>query len=98
MYGHSKIAEMLTQKSAEFNIDLNAKDKGGITAFHFACSRGWKIIVEMIIDNTESFKADLTKKDSLVRTGLQHIRIGQIIHGKNYVAKIIKERMPNIAY
>ena len=53
---------MLIQKSAEFNIDLNAKDEDGMTAFHLACTRGRKNIVEMIIDNAESFKIDLTKK------------------------------------
>ena len=36
--GHSKIAEMIFQKSAELNIDLNAKDRMfDRTAFHLAC-------------------------------------------------------------
>ena len=39
--GHSKIAEMLIQKSAELNIDLNAKDRMfDRTAFHLACENG----------------------------------------------------------
>ena len=36
--GHSNIADMLIEKSTEFNIDLNAKDDlGGSTAYHLAC-------------------------------------------------------------
>ena len=39
--GHSKIAEMLIQKSAELNIDLNAKHRlFGRTAFHLAYENG----------------------------------------------------------
>ena len=39
--GHSKIAEMLIQKSAELNIDLNAKYRlFDRTAFHLACQNG----------------------------------------------------------
>ena len=35
--GHSKIAKVLIQKSAELNIDLNAKNWNAWTAFHNAC-------------------------------------------------------------
>ena len=39
--GHSKIAEMLIQKSAELNIDLNAKHRlFDRTAFHLAYENG----------------------------------------------------------
>merc|ERR1712051_203 len=38
--GHSKMAKVLIQKSAELNIDLNAKDWFGMTAFHNASSYG----------------------------------------------------------
>ena len=38
--GHSKIAEMLMQNSAEFHIYLNVKDEYGWTAFHFGCDIG----------------------------------------------------------
>ena len=37
-----KTAKMLVQKSDEFNIDLNAKDINGKTAFHWACKEGEK--------------------------------------------------------
>ena len=38
--GHSKLAEMLEQNSADFSIDLDAKDKDGYTALHLACISG----------------------------------------------------------
>ena len=85
---------MLMQKSAEFNINLSVKDDEGMTAFHLACSRGRKNIVEMIIDKAKSCKIDLTEKDSLGRTGFQQAKD----YGDNDVVNIIKERMPNIAF
>ena len=52
-------AVWLIQKSAEFNIDLNAKDKYGTdrmfdrTAFHLACENGHsKIVAEMLIQKS----------------------------------------------
>ena len=38
--GHLKVAKLVMKKSAEANIDLNAKDKYRQTAFHWACSKG----------------------------------------------------------
>ena len=35
-FGKSMIAQILIKKSAEFHIDLIAKDKSGTTAFQFA--------------------------------------------------------------
>ena len=63
----SKIAERLMQKSA----DINAKDEMGRTAFHWACNLGCKGIVEMMIDNAESFKLDLMAIDNDGKTGFQ---------------------------
>ena len=45
-FGHSKIAEMLMNKSTELNIELNVKDKyKGITAFHSACIHGHSKVI-----------------------------------------------------
>ena len=52
--GHSKIAEMLIQKSAELNIDLNAKHRlFDRTAFHLACENGYfiKLLISSSVDN-----------------------------------------------
>ena len=46
--GHSKIAEMLIQKSAEFNIKLNDKDDDGKTAFQLVSNNGNSEIAEML--------------------------------------------------
>ena len=54
-----QVAEILIQKSGEFNIKLNAEDKNGQTAFHMACDRGKTSIVEMMIANGKSFNLDL---------------------------------------
>ncbi len=75
---------MLIQKSTEFYIHLNAKDKnGGSTAFHWACKLGKTRIVEMMIENFETFKKyqllenfetfkiDLATKDNFGMTGVQ---------------------------
>ena len=43
---------MLKQKSAEFNIELNAKDKYGTTAFHLACENGHSKVSEMLIQKS----------------------------------------------
>ena len=63
--GHLKIAEILMQKSAKLNIDLNAKGHIGLTAFQLACiyereAIVGRPIVEMMKKNSESFKIDLT--------------------------------------
>ena len=48
-----KVAEMLIKKSADLNIELNAKDKYGMTAFHFACKNGHlKVRSRMVIIST----------------------------------------------
>ena len=60
--GHIKIAEILIQKSAKFNIDLNVKDIDENTGFHLACDWGKKNIIDIIMNNSECFKIDVTAK------------------------------------
>ena len=43
------MAKMLIQRSAEFNIDLNARDNIGKTSFHWACESGNLMMVEILI-------------------------------------------------
>ena len=59
-------------KSTEFNIDLNARDEDGKTAFHFACRYGRKDVVEMMVNNADFFKIDLKAKDKDGKTGFQY--------------------------
>ena len=51
---HSKIAEMLIQKSSELNIDLNAKHRlFGRSTFHLACENGLfiNLLISSSVDN-----------------------------------------------
>ena len=90
---------MLMKNSAEFNIDLNAKDDNnsmtdGWTAFHLACLYGRTKIVDMMMDNSELFKLDLVAKDNTGQTGYmlaKHVR-------KRYVVNLINRKMPSIAF
>ena len=60
---------MLLQKSKEFKIKLNAKDKNGQTAFHLACKRGYTSIVKIMIENSDSIRLGLRDNDG--KTGFQ---------------------------
>ena len=46
--GHLKMAKVLVQKSAELNINLNAKNHLGKAAFYHACYYGHLNIAEML--------------------------------------------------
>ena len=85
---------MLVQKSADLNIDLNAKDQSGMTAFHLACFRGKKDIVEMMINYADSFKIDLVAKDLDGQTGFSWAKL----LGESDVVDVIKRKMPKIAF
>ena len=84
---------MLVLKSTEINIDLNAKDEEGMTAFHLACMWGNERIVGMMIDNAKSFKLDFITIDNNGRTGFQCAKH----HERKNVVKIIRRKMPKIA-
>ena len=70
-HGQANLAKMLVQKSAEFNIDLNAKDVEGSTAFHSACLMEEKKIVKMMVHLAKSFKLDLNAKNNDGQTGYE---------------------------
>ena len=62
--GHFSIAELLVEKSSEFKIDLNSKEKYyGATAFHLACVNFNKRIIDMMVESVDSFNINLKIKD-----------------------------------
>ena len=88
---------MLIQKSAEFNIELNAKDGYGKTAFHVACEScnrtGNTTTVNKMMENAVYFGFDLKAKDNFGRTGFQIAKY----MGHTSVARVIETKMPSIA-
>ena len=60
--GLSNISKMLLKKSTEFKIELNAKDKYGMTAFLWACSNGQLKIAEMLLQKSPEFKIEMNAK------------------------------------
>ena len=65
--GHFKIAKILMEKSADILIDLNAKNKRRhlqtafqIANFQFGNWNSRNKIIEMIVNNAESFSIDLS--------------------------------------
>ena len=99
--GHLRIAEMIMNNSANLKIDLNMKGgHDGSTAFHFACVGGDSAmetfkcarVVEMIIEQSECHKIDLTAKDDYGQNGYKAAE-----HYKNIeVIKLIKTKMPSL--
>jgi ankyrin repeat protein len=82
------------QISAELNIELNARENLEYwTAFHLACIYGKANIVEMMIDNAESFNFDLMAKDKEGRTGFMLVKH----YGRPDVMNLIKRKLPSIA-
>ena len=75
IHGHSKLAELILQKSAEHNIDLNAKDKNGKTAFHFASKFGYLYIMKMLAKNSEKLRIDLMAKDNGNKAGFEYVSL-----------------------
>ena len=82
------------ENSVEFNIELNAKDNFGETAFHYACEFGRKSIVELMIINSDSLNLDLTATDNQGRTGFKLAQVRE----NHEVVSLILSKMPNIAF
>ena len=57
------------EKSDELNINLNAESYNGQTGFHLACLFSHVSIVEMFLENSESYKLNLETKDNHGKTG-----------------------------
>merc|ERR1712223_862687 len=72
--GDVEIVEIIIKNSVLFNIDLNAKNNEGKTAFHYACEIGCaEEIAEMIIENSVHFNIDLNAKDNEGKTAFHHV-------------------------
>ena len=82
------------KNSAEFNIDLNAKDNDGWTAFHWACFNGHTSIIKIMISKSESLKLNLTARANNGKTVFQLAQD----YGKSKVVNLIKSKMPIIAF
>ena len=81
------------KKSAEFNIELNAKDTLGRTAFHWACIFNRTSIVELMISDN-SLNLDLTARNNEGKTGYQLAQEWN----RTDVVNLIQSQMPNIAF
>ena len=101
MEGHLKIAEMIMNNSANLKIDLNMKGgHDGSTAFHFACVGGDSAmemfncarVVEMIIEQSECHKIDLTAKNDYGQNGYKVAEYYKYTE----VMNLIKTKMPSL--
>ena len=73
--------------SSTLNIDLNAKDNLGQTAFHIACVWGNYNVAHILIDNSDTYSIDINAIDNLGQTALDLARA----QGHDNVAKLIIE-------
>ena len=71
--GLLQVADIIIQKSPEFDIDLNAKDRWEQTAFIWAAKKGQSRIAQMLTEKSVEFKIDLLAKDSWGRTGFHYV-------------------------
>ena len=86
--GHSKMLEMLFQKSTDFNIDLNKKDCIDVTAFHISCKKGHSEIVKILIQKSREFDIKLNEKNIAGETGF-HLAC---LNGHFEIAKLLIQK------
>ena len=55
---------MLLKNSDTLNVDLNAKDHEGGTAFHYACSNGQLKLAKLLMKNSIEFNIELEHIDN----------------------------------
>ena len=70
VYGHFEIVELFLKHANSHNIDLNAKDNTGKTAFSLACASGQVETVKSILDHAPNTNLDLNSMDNYGRTPL----------------------------
>ena len=63
MNGYSKIAELLMEKSDELDIELNAQNGVGYSAFHLACLNGHSKIAEMLMLKSAELNIELNSRN-----------------------------------
>ena len=61
--GNLKMVVELIQKSAKLSIDMNYKERDGLTAFQSACYYGNLEIVDMLVQKSAEFEIDFNIKD-----------------------------------
>ena len=59
------------KNSVELDIDLNAKDDFGMSAFHLSCWFGKTRTVQMLLSNTKCFNIDVESRTKLGKTGFE---------------------------
>ena len=64
--------QFLLQKAKFLNLDLNAQDEFGGSAFHSACGHGYLQIVKHLIKNSKDLKIELNAKDDWQRTAYHY--------------------------
>ena len=60
--GETKVVELLLEYSNAEESGLNTRDIFGMTPFMWACSRGYKDVVQLLLDHSERF--DLNARDN----------------------------------
>ena len=55
----------MIQLDIELNIELNAKDKYGKTAFNWACFKGYLEVTEILIQKSAEFNIELNIKKNI---------------------------------
>ena len=90
--GHSKVVELLINRSESLNFDLTAKNVSGHTGFHLACAAGHTNVVEVLKDKSEYLKIDLTAKDVQGYTGFQLA----VKSGNEDVINLIENKMSGL--
>ena len=88
--GHSKVVEVLIERSESLNFDLTSKNDYGHTGFHLACASGHTKVVEVLKEKSEYLKIDFKAKDIKGCTGFQlAVKFGNVD-----VINWIKSEMP----
>ena len=69
----NRIVQMFVKSSLKLEIDFNAMDNKGMTAFHFACESGHSEVARMLVENSAKLKINLNVKDDEDRKTAFHL-------------------------
>ena len=64
MNDKTETVDLIIQSSKDSGIDLNAKNNGGVTAWHWAFYEGATETAKLIIQNSKEFGIDLNAKNN----------------------------------
>ena len=82
---YSKVAEMLIRNSTDLNIDLNARDLEGRTAFHLACGQEHSELADVIIKSSEETNIELNAQDKDGWTPFHFV----CVYGQSKIAEML---------